>query len=168
MKNILFLFVLLSLVGCDKEKVEKIKYPRQIGDSSFNVEKDDSSFIPCNGDNKIVQYFNYGKGLEYDGEKKALINVFKEKYVPVDVNENGLIRIRFVVNCKGDTGRFRITQTNNNYKEFSFDEKITSQLLKITQDLKGWKVKEKGEEKIDYYQYLIFKIKKGKLIEILP
>ena len=57
---------------------------------------------------------------------------------------------------------------NDNYEQFTFDDKITNQLLMITQSLDGWKVKENNGAEIDYYQYLIFKIEKGNLIEILP
>lgn len=166
-----YILILLVSFSCKKDVgVKKVpsKYPKQIGNSSFNVKKDNANFVPCGSENKIAQYFNLGNGLPYKGEKKALETVFKEKYNAINVNESGLIRIRFVVNCKGETGRFRVLEMNEEYKKFKFNNAIVHQLLKITQELSGWKIQQKNTYGIDYYQYLIFKIKNGKLIEILP
>lgn len=168
MNRIFYIICLLFLVNCKNEETEKVIYPRQIGDISYDVKLDNPNFVPCNGDDKIYQYFNTGKGVEYKGGKKEIIDVFKEKYAPINNEESGLIRIRFIVNCKGETGRFRVKQMSNNYEQYTFDDRITNQLLMITQSLGGWKIKISNENKIDYYQYLIFKIEKGNLIEILP
>ena len=71
-------------------------------------------------------------------------------------NETGLIRINFVVNCKGKTDRFRLISMNENYEEKVFVPSITEQLMSITKNLKGWK--EKKYKGVDYYQYLIFNL----------
>lgn len=168
MKEVFYFMCFLFIVSCKKQSTEKVTYPRQIGDISYDVKLDNPNFIPCNGDDKILQYFNTGKGFEYKGGKKELEDLFEKKYTHIKVDESGLIRIRFIVNCKGETGRFRVIQMNDNYEQFTFDDKITNQLLMITQSLDGWKVKENNGAEIDYYQYLIFKIEKGNLIEILP
>jgi len=79
-----------------------------------------------------------------------------------------LIRIRFIVNCAGDTGRFRILGMDKDYKQKEFSPSITDQILSITKSLTGWKTKTSNGETYDYYQYLIFKIDKGQIKEILP
>ncbi|WP_281980226.1 hypothetical protein [Tenacibaculum mesophilum] len=169
MKGMFYFMCFLFLFSCKNKKTEKLIYPRQIGDISYDVKLDSPSFIPCNENDKIFQYFNNGKGLEYKGSKREIENLFKKKYTHIKVDESGLIRIRFIVNCKGETGRFRVLQMNNNYEQFTFDNRITNQLLMLTQSLNGWKTKQDGRDReIDYYQYLIFKIEKGNLIEILP
>lgn len=166
MKKILLMILLLTFYFCKKE--EKVnKYPNSIGDITFNAEKDDSNFVLCNKNN-VYQYFNDGRGLGYEGEKLALVTTVKEKYKPVKTTQSGLIRIRFIINCKGETGMFRIIQMNDNYEAFSFDKKIINQLLKITKELSGWMIKQRKDVALDYYQYLIFKIKEGEIVEILP
>ena len=72
------------------------------------------------------------------------------------------------MNCKGETDRFRILEMDENYKEKKFNEKITNQLLQISKNLSGWNPKIIQNRNVDYYQYLIFKIKDGNLIEIMP
>ena len=79
-----------------------------------------------------------------------------------------MIRIRFIVNCYGNTGRFRIIGSDENYNEMEFDSRITNQLLKITRALDEWGIKSDGHKSIDYYQFLIFRINNGQLIEIMP
>lgn len=79
-----------------------------------------------------------------------------------------MIRIRFIVNCEGKTGRFRVIGMNKNYQEKTFDKAITDQLLEITQHLDGWQLLPNAEEPRDYYQYLLFKMNKGTIVEILP
>lgn len=55
-----------------------------------------------------------------------------------------------------------------NYKEKEFNPKITEQLIIICKSLKAWIPKKINGKEVDYYQYLIFKIKHGNLIEIMP
>ena len=102
-------------------------------------------------------------------EKYEVEKIFEKNYNHKIVKkESGNIRIRFLVNCKGVSGRYRIIGMDKNYKEKHFDTSITNQLLSITQRLVKWKPFIKNNIQRDYYQYLIFKIEKGELIEILP
>ena len=163
-KQLLLLFLLLScstgLFAQQTRWVEDI-----IPDSLL----DDPTFKICNNEDQVIQYFNNSNGMEYDGDKPALTDIFQKQYKPVVSNgQTGLIRIRFIVNCNGEAGRFRVLCSDLNYLPLKFDSKITDQLLAITKSLKGWKPKLWKEMKVDYYQYLIFKIKDGNLIAILP
>jgi len=98
-----------------------------------------------------------------------LVNTFNTQFKSNDtISESGMIRIRFLINCKGETGRFRLVEAGYDYKEKQFDPYITDQLIKITKSLKGWKILSDKFGPKDYYQYLIFKIDAGKITEILP
>lgn len=66
--------------------------------------QDGVSFKLCNSNEQIIQYFNNGKGVEYIGGKKAIDSLFFASYQKVDSDKSGMIRIRFVVNCTGETG----------------------------------------------------------------
>lgn len=145
------------------------EYLRWVDDIAANDSLESPEFQLCNDENLAMQYFNDSKGLLYDGGMIAVYDTFKNTYVkPVGVNDSGLVRIRFIVNCKGETGRFRILQSDEYYQETVLDEKITEQLLKTTQNIKGWQIKEYQNISRDYYQYLIFKIQGGELVKILP
>lgn len=170
MKPTQFFILLFSLVACAQESTSfQNEYPpRHIGDIEFDPKLDNADFHLCNSD-YVYQYFNNSGGVEYEGEKIAIDKIFKEKYNSEIVKkESGLIRIRFIVNCKGETDRFRMMGADENYQEKVFDKSITDQLLTITKSLDGWKVKYYNDKVMDYYQYLIFKMKDGKILKILP
>jgi len=171
MKKSLIAIYFLILSSCQSEKkIEgKQEYLRWVGDIEQNDQIDKLEFKVCNGEDKIFQYFNLGEGPVYSGEKSSILNVFKSRYKPlIDKEQNGLIRIRFVVNCEGKAGRFRVLQSDYNYQEIQFDEKIITQLADITKGIKKWKVLYRSQVPVDYYMYLIFKVTNGQLTEILP
>ena len=143
-------------------------YAKMTGDIQFDEQLDKKDFKLYN-EKYIFQYFNDSEGLSYEGEKLAIEQVFFERYKAVVLEkESGFIRIRFVVNCKGETDRFRILASDESFQERIFDNKITEQILQITKELKGWKPKKYQGMLCDYYQYLIFKIDNGQIKEILP
>ncbi|MCP4441970.1 MAG: hypothetical protein GY810_23930 [Aureispira sp.] len=167
--NILIFICLLSACKTEEKVIEKPKYLRWVGDIEQDLTKDAKQFELCNTEAEAFQYFNTHKGFRYKGEKKALVETFNKKYRPLNgKKQNGWIRIRFIVNCKGEAGRFRVIQSNENYEEFEFDKKVVEQLLKITKSLKGWETLEHKGTAIDYYLYLIFKLEDGTIKEILP
>lgn len=150
---------------------EKEPYLRWVGDIEFDAKRDDSDFQLCFSDKDIRQYFNFSKGVQYKGEKPAIVQYFTEHYRPVSSNKSGLLRIRFVVNCKGQTGRFRVKSMNADYQPMEFEPGISNQLLDLTKKMDGWlpiEMEQMDNMKLDYYQYLIFKIQNGKIIEIMP
>lgn len=162
--------IILFVTACNTEKSTSNTqgYLRWVGDIEYNLAFDKSNFELCHGDSGVNQYFHFGQGLQYEGEKKAIIEKFINEYQPVQSNESGLVRIRFIVNCKGETDRFRVIAMDNEFNEKKFDTRITNQLLNLTKQLNGWRILPKIQEARDYYQYLIFKIENGNIIEILP
>jgi hypothetical protein len=158
--------LLLFLGGCGTDTDSK--YPRWVGDIAFDPNLDNKAFRICLGENRVQQYFHVSEGLPYEGEKPALVRFFRENYHAVEVAESGWIRVRFIVNCEGTTGRFRILEADENYQPFTFDPRISDQLLELSRRLTGWKIQPNQEKPRDYYQYLVFKIEAGQLTDILP
>ncbi len=167
--NRILLFVILFLYSCSGPKIQGPDPIINVVGEIFQDEKlDDPEFQLCGNQELIVQYYAFGEKT-YEGEKIAIDNYFIENYIPPENNhENGLIRIRFVVNCNGETGRFRLMAMDESYEEYKFDTSITNQLVELTKSLDRWKVMKAGLLARDYYQYLIFKIRDGQIIEILP
>lgn len=171
MRILTLLLILISPAVFSQTEKSKIEYPNTVGDIVFDPKTDNKDFVICqeypfDG----FQYCTEGLGgFDYNGEKLAIENEFKKTYNPNKVKkESGLIRIRFLVNCQGKTDRFRILSMDENYKAKEFDKNITEQLLQTTKKLDGWKPKKYEGKSVNYYQYLIFKINKGQLIEVLP
>ncbi len=164
-----FIIVLAaSLYSCAQSTNEKSGYLDHVGDTKFNIEIDDPTFKVCD-EGRVFQYYNFSKGLQYKGEKPAIDRSFKDKFISKTLSgESGFLTIRFVVNCKGQTGWFRVQGMNNDFKEKKFNQALVDGLLKLTKELDGWIIGGDEKNKVDYYQYLTFKLLDGNLIEIMP
>lgn len=164
MKYILLITSVLSLWSCG----DKMDYPNHIGDLEADESLDAKGFKPCT-EEQIYQYYNFGENIQYIGEKRAIINTFKNEFKPSKASHiNGYITIRFVVNCMGQSGRFRVKTLDTNYKPIELDAALTNQILTITKGLEGWKPAKRENLYFDYYQYLTFKITQGRIESILP
>ena len=173
MKNILYALCLSLLLWSCKTTQQVVQSDdtnfRWVGDIQPDAKLDDPNFTTCFGDERIYQYFNFSDEPSYVGEKPALMAQFKTNYRPVKgKNQDGFIRIRFVVNCKGKAGRFRTLQSDENFQTIKFDKKVVNQILDLTKQIDNWEIVYNKNEPVDYYQYLIFKINDGELTEILP
>lgn len=168
----MYLFILSLLLmtqSCQQNIVPKdSKYLSMVGDIEHDPKTDDSNFTLCN-EKGTKQYHNLNSELQYEGENYELNKIFFNQYKPSDkAKDSGMVRIRFLVNCKGQAGRFRMISSGYDYKEKQFDKAITDQLMSITKGLNGWKILSDNSVPKDYYQYLIFKITDGQLKEIMP
>jgi hypothetical protein len=166
---LVFAFALVLVQSCGQTQNTASIYSDHVGDIAFDAKIDDSGFKICTNETNIPQYYRFGKGLQYKGEKIAINKHFSENFKNrIQKNETGFLTIRFVVNCEGRTGRFRIEGMDNNYQKKKFDKELENQILKLTKQLNGWIVGELQGQKIDYYQYLTFKLVDGQLVEIMP
>ena len=143
-------------------------YQNTVGDIPFDRNMDDPDFTLCRPYFISPQY--YWDKFNYGGEMSAIKTEFEEKYdFPKSTGQTGFLTVRFIVNCKGRTGRFRTFSVNSNLKEYSFKKEITNKLLEITRSLTEWKIQvSDGGLPRDYYQYLTFKLVDGRIQEITP
>ena len=168
MKNLFYTISLLPILfSCQSEK-SVIVFPNQIGDIVFDKNIDNPKFKRCMDKDYGIQYYNDSKGYQYKGEKIAIIEELEKLNFTSSKKTNGYITIRFVVNCEGKTGLFRVQQMNEHYQEENFDKDFSIKLLNFTKSLNGWFPKESRGTKLDYYQYLTYKITDGKVSEVLP
>lgn len=61
---------------CQTEK-QNSKYLKSVGDIAFDSLMDQKEFFLCN-EKDIMQYHNNSRGLEYRGEKLAIIEAFEK------------------------------------------------------------------------------------------
>lgn len=165
------LLLLLSLfAACNPSKKldpPGSNYPDHVGDIKPDPMLDDTTFHACRESN-IPQYYSI-KG-SFEGEKPAIERYFEQNFRKdkAFAKAEGYITIRFVVNCKGQTGRFRVQEMSPDYKPVKFPPALPAQLLQLTQKMDGW-IPGKSENILyDYYQYLTFTISKGEITRIMP
>ena len=169
MKQVFLILILVTtLCSCGQTQESTSTYPLQVGDIYFDSKLDDPNFKLCD-ETRVFQYYNFGKGLQYIGEKIKINEHFMAALkLNEQGNESGFLTIRFIVNCEGKTGRFRVEGMDNEYRESEFTDNVTNQLMSLTRKLDGWIIGEYDGKAYDYYQYLTFKIENGLLIEIMP
>ncbi len=166
MKKLTYFILLFFLLSCREEKTRL-----NVGEIVYDAELDAQDFELCN-EKKVPEYYGRvveGKPATYSGE---MYEVYK-KYDGVDAQEitgeNGYITIRFIVNCHGKSGRFRVQEMGFDYKPKRFDPELVEQLLAITKSLDGWiPPVDHGGTAYDFYQYLSFRIENGNLTNIMP
>jgi hypothetical protein len=167
-KVFLIVFILATICSCGQKLEKKSNYPENVGDIAFDEKADDPNFKICHEDN-VFQYYNFSKGFQYKGEKAKVNEHFQNGFKGKEKNgETGFLTIRFIVNCEGKTGRFRVQGMDINYNSKEFSKELVDDLLTLTKKMDGWIVGEIEGVKADYYQYLTFKLENGKLIEIMP
>ncbi|HCA09003.1 MAG TPA: hypothetical protein DEO71_17660 [Chryseobacterium sp.] len=155
-------------MSCQTEK-SMSKYPLTVGDTEFDEKLDDPAFKRCTTEKLVnLQYYQGSKEFDYKGEKIAITEKLEKEKISSETKTNGYITVRFLVNCEGKTGLFRVQQMNAELKETVLDKELGDRLLRFTKSLDGWIPKEIKGFKVGYYQYLTYKIENGKVSEVLP
>ncbi len=128
------------------------------------------SFETCYPIDRIRDYYNGQRISYYEGGKKAIL-----KTVNAQLNEkktgkeSGYLTFRFVVNCKGEAGRIITEQADLDFQRKEFSEITIQHFYEIFQQLNNWiPPRSSREDSVDAYFYLTFKLKDGKIIELLP
>jgi len=166
-------WLLVLIVICNnisaQTKAERYKgvdsFPSNTGDIAFNTALDDPSFTVCNPQ-IVLQYYNTTS--YYKQHKREIEHYFKSHYQPgtETADQSGYVTIRFIINCSGQTGRFRMYELDTGYKPFTFHSAISDQLMKLAKNLQGWQPAVYKGKTYDSYQYITFTLKKG-LIECI-
>ena len=148
--------------------------PANVGDIAFDPATDRSSFQRCGeGQYDVPQY--YQSQTAYTGGTQALRQHFLRAALPRSTaTQAGYITIRFLVNCHGETDRFRVTQLDAAYQPARFSAALVAALLGRAKGLQAWlpgKFSGPGThqgEAMDSYYYLLFKISHGRVVDVLP
>ncbi|MVT08393.1 hypothetical protein [Chitinophaga tropicalis] len=163
MKAIVLSFILLVLIISAYAQT----FPENVGDIPFDSLQDDPSFVVCNP-KQVFQYYNTGS--YYKDHKKEIIKYLLDNFRTEDSfnDQNGFLTVRFIINCNGHTGRFRLLEIDNDYQPIHFREALSQQLLSLVKQVRGWQPAVYKEKVYDSYQYITFRIRNGKIISISP
>ncbi|GLR19151.1 hypothetical protein GCM10007940_37670 [Portibacter lacus] len=111
-------------------------------------------------------YFKYPS---FDGGLYRLKQIFDERYTPIKFGKNnGLVKLKFVINCEGKVGRLQIEEMDIDFRERSLNPQIRNQIVDIFNGAGDWIPGERRNETVDAFKFLIFRIKDGEIDEIYP
>lgn len=117
----------------------------------------------------IAQPYYY-TSLAYEGGFWEIKEKFYQEYQAVkEVNNSGVVKIRFYVNCRGEAGDYEMETYDFNYQKTVLNPKLTAQLMNITKQLDQW-IPGKNEEgnALNSLKFFAFRIVDGEITEILP
>jgi len=129
----------------------------------------DSNFELCGVRDHLFDYYNGGDMYGSKGGKRVVWqhihqNLQKEKLF----NESGYLTYRFIVNCKGEAGRFVTEQSDLDYQRKTFSPETVAHCYDLVKSFKAWEPTDIDGENVDAVFYFTFKLKEGQLIDILP
>jgi len=164
-----FLLLFINSKGyCQNTTPHKFHSKEKVGAIAFNANIDDSTFYLCD-DMNIMEYYQvnpkYGEGA------KSIRQYFKH-YLN-DINnlidfDSGLITIRFIINCKGKTDRFRIYSVNQDYKTIHIPDNLKLSCIKAVKNMGEWQPGYYENEYFDCYYTLSLKIRNEEVVDVLP
>ena len=127
------------------------------------------TFQTCKEFNRITDN-NYGYNFAHlEGRKDVVWSTLDEFLDPAIIRgESGFLTVRFVINCKGEIGRFKVEQADLDFQNYTFSDKCIRHLVEITNKMKPWIPAILLNVEVDSYAYIIYKIKDGEIIDILP
>ena len=140
-----------------------VKLTHQVGDITFERNQDSNEFKLCNGDN-IFQY--YSIDTDYVGGKRAIKEKLQNQFSNTLLTETGLLTIRFILNCEGDTGRFRAKMIDSSLRDIDISNYDLSPLFLAITELQEWNVGTISNEPQNSYYQISFKLNKGQLIDV--
>lgn len=121
----------------------------------------------------IYDYYN-PESATYATGKNGLRKFILSNYINKDYQDSGYLNIRFVINCKGETGRYVVHENNLNLEPKTLDEDLKWQLFNLTVQLKKWNPNQlKFRDSVNFtavdsYMYISYRIENGEITEIIP
>ena len=117
-----------------------------------DAEIDDPYFTLCDDGQVLNHYRSRPSYQEGDQDFEELI-IAEFADCPKDNQLDGFITIRFMVNCEGQAGRFRVYEFDSQYRDFSFSY-LTPQLIRFIKGKKNWTPgKIKGHSFDSFYHF---------------
>ena len=140
-------------------------FAQNVGDISFDPETDNHEFQLCNP-NWVLQTYQ----LKSHADETPLVidREIRTKFIPRDEwkSENGIITVRFVVNCNGQADRFRLTEMTFDLQEKKFNESLRAHILQIAKNIQ-WPARRTRQQTADYYHYFNLRIIDGQIKDII-
>ncbi len=165
LKSILLSLALLFLTM--PAFAQKLAFPENVGEIPFDSLQDDPAFVVCNP-RQVLEYYNTRSF--YKDHKKQIVKYLLDNFHPQESfqDQNGYLTIKFIINCKGNTGRFRLFEIDSRYQPIHFNAALSRQLLDLVKQVSGWQPAVYKQKVYDSYQYITFRIRNGKIISISP
>jgi len=121
---------------------------------------------------KDYNWYYYQVGGKYPQSSTTLLKEAQQFLLKKNesYSDSGYITFRFKINCEGKmVQKVQVLQTDEKYSSYHFDKNLVNELYTFIKTLDRWKtVKTKEGEPLLYKAFITFKIKNGKVVNIIP
>jgi hypothetical protein len=166
--SFLLLILMIRLKTFSQNTVpQHLNVKEKIGWIPFDKSLDNSNFKVCDELN-IEEYYqvnpSYGEGMpsirKYFSAHEQLLETLCEK--------DGYVIVRFVINCQGQTDRYRTKFMSLNYTdENTVNAELQKKIIQLTRNMGNWTPGKYDGKTYDCYQHLKFLFKNSKLVDVL-
>ena len=166
--SFLLLILIIGLKTFSQNTVpQHLNVKEKIGWIPFDKSLDDSNFKVCDELN-IEEYYqvnpSYGEGMpgirKYISAHKQILESLCEK--------DGYVIVRFVINCQGQTDRYRTKFMSLNYTdENTVNAELQKKIIQLTRNMGNWTPGKYDGKTYDCYQHLKFLFKNSQLVDVL-
>ncbi|WP_109301607.1 hypothetical protein [Aquimarina sp. AU474] len=178
LKVVLIIFVSIALITITvvlgyyylhvgKHTINTEKYPHYIGYLDPQKTVSSTNFEICS-EERIFKTHHGAPKIAYAINKGVFKNNILSAYTNSQFTDSGYLNFRFIINCKGEPGRFEVIQMDLNLEETKLHKKLVDQFFELTAQSRHWNIFTYKEEARDYYMYVSYKIENGEISEILP
>jgi hypothetical protein len=125
-----------------------------------------------NSDFKDYKVYYYQVGCKYPESSSSLLKEAQTFIGKKDelFSGSGYLTFRFCIDREGkEMKKVQVLQTDENYKSYHFEKKFVNELYSFVKTLDKWKIaKTHNGQPYSYITFVTFKIKNGKIINIIP
>lgn len=168
MKRIVPMFIVFfGLASCAQKPPPVSRAVSAVGDIAFDPSVDDPAFRLCDSA-RVFQYYNTES--YFLDHKDSIRRCFLSRFIPVAgvKGQSGFITVKFIINCDGLTGRYRLSEMDSSYQPYHFDPMVSGQLLSLVKGLSHWEPALYKGRYYDSYQYITFRMRDGHILTISP
>ncbi|MEM9991212.1 MAG: hypothetical protein AAF738_05570 [Bacteroidota bacterium] len=158
----IFCFCLLLLWSNAWNACNWLWKPDRIGWIPFDSKQDAFDFELCDEERARQGQIYHPRYQEGKRDLRAYL-LQEAQDLHFQLGESGHITLRFLVNCKGQSGRFRVEQLGSDYKTKIFDGAIVDVLLQGVQQIENWELPPEQ----DGFAVITCKIKDGQLVDVI-
>jgi len=163
-KTLFYIILVCTFFSCDYYLINPHKNHVGVIEESYWNNND---FKLCYNEKVFPGYYGR-KNAGFAKSKDTLDNYFHTLFDNNGfTNSTGYITIRFIINCKGEAGRYEIKQVGPDFKETKFNTYLTDHLLNLVKNLDTWTAVEFQGYNYDSFYHITFKLENGELVEIL-
>lgn len=165
------LLLILLIFPCrlvSQISISKKTDPRnKVGAIEFDPEVDDLSFTVCDEAN-VLEYYEaqpvFGEGL------KSIRKYFNQYRLNILAKglKDGVLNVRFVINCEGYTNRYRVSAVDMDYNPQPVPRANELKLRTWVKNMGQWKAGQFKGLSYDCYKFISFKIRSEQVTEIFP